>query len=87
MRSVILIPGGVRALRPTKRAVRTHASPHVDEVARSSRLVGDAVVYFTLGFCSLNWMYYRNLRKKVERLRGAEADDALVDEEDGSDGA
>ena len=31
-------------------------------------LFGHSVVYFTMYYCAFNWMYYRNVRKQVEKI-------------------
>lgn len=33
----------------------------------SVELFGHAVIYFTLFYCSMNWVYYRGLRKDLEK--------------------
>lgn len=31
-------------------------------------LVSHSIVYFTFYYCTFNWMYYRNVRKQVEKI-------------------
>lgn len=32
-------------------------------------LVSHSIVYFTFYYCTFNWMYYRNVRKQVEKIK------------------
>lgn len=31
--------------------------------------VSHSIVYFTFYYCTFNWMYYRNVRKQVEKIK------------------
>jgi hypothetical protein len=32
-------------------------------------IIGQGIVYFTMFYCSMNWMYYRGLRKSMEEFK------------------
>lgn len=34
---------------------------------KSYEVLSHGIVYFTMFYCTLNWSYYRNIRKKIEK--------------------
>lgn len=38
-------------------------------VPESIEWLGQGIVYFTMFYCSINWFYYRNLRKDLEKFK------------------
>jgi hypothetical protein len=59
---VVLKP--VIVLKP--KPVRKIIQKAVPEWTNSVELLGHSIVYFTLFYCSMNWIYYRNTRRDIE---------------------
>lgn len=49
----------------TKHNITTKAIP---DWMDSIELIGHGIVYFTLFYCSMNWIYYRNTRIDTEKI-------------------
>jgi hypothetical protein len=47
----------------------------VPEWASSLQLLGDGVVYFTIFYCSMNWLFYKNLREDAEAAEDSDDDE------------
>ena len=52
--------------------IRTRLSPElIDSINTSSYIIGKGIILFTMFYCSMNWIYYRRMRrakkKKQER--------------------
>lgn len=60
---VVLKP--VIVLKP--KPVRKIIQKAVPEWTNSVELLGHSIVYFTLFYCSMNWIYYRNTRLDIEK--------------------
>lgn len=50
-----------------KNQISTQAGP-MPEWMNSVEWVGQSIVYFTIFYCSMNWIYYRNTRLDVEKI-------------------
>lgn len=50
--------------RPSKRNVVTKAM--IPDISVSSYYIGKGIILFTMFYCSMNWLHYRNLRIKNE---------------------
>jgi len=55
----------VIVLKP--KPVRKIIQKALPEWMNSVELVGNGIVYFTLFYCSMNWIYYRNTRLDIEK--------------------
>jgi len=47
--------------------VKRHAYPPSMDITTTSYFVGKGIILFTMFYTSLNWMYYRGIRKDLER--------------------
>lgn len=47
------------------RVITTKLSDH--DIVYGSYLVGKGIILYTMFYCSLNWLYYREQRKKIEK--------------------
>lgn len=63
-----------------KKHIVPRAVTWVDSVEWGSYFVGKGIILFTMFYCSLNWLHYRNLRKSLE-----EEDASGKDKEGGKD--
>jgi len=48
--------------------------PRAVVVPESIEWLGQGIVYFTMFYCSMNWLYYRNLRKDLEAFKEEQQD-------------
>ena len=46
--------------------VRRNATPPID-ITTTSYFIGKGIILFTMFYTSMNWMYYRGIRKEIER--------------------
>ena len=53
---IVLKPKPVRKIIPKA----------LPEWMNSVELLGNGIIYFTLFYCSMNWIYYRNTRRDIE---------------------
>lgn len=52
-------------------------SPDIlDTVNTSVYFIGKSVVLFTIFYCSMNWVYYRRMRKDMEKYAEQKKEDA-----------
>lgn len=51
----------------------------------SLELAGQGIVYFTMFYCSMNWLFYRNLRKDAERNEAEAKPKAKAEEKNKDD--
>jgi hypothetical protein len=52
----------------TRRMVRSFVIPDVVEsLNTSSYFIGKGIILFTMFYCSMNWAYYRGMRKDLEK--------------------
>lgn len=54
----------VRRLPSVARYPKIKQNALLQDVEVISYFTGKSIILFTMFYCSLNWMYYRNLRKK-----------------------
>lgn len=48
------------------RTIKTQASL-VETLEYSSYIIGKGIIVFTMFYCSLNWLHYKNLREQNEK--------------------
>jgi hypothetical protein len=65
----------VPSLNLVKPAQRPTLFNSVPEWASSLQLIGDGVVYFTIFYCSMNWLFYKNLREDAEAAEDSDDDE------------
>jgi hypothetical protein len=58
----------VRHVRPRPRLIPI-PPPRAAGVPESVEWFGKSIVYFTMFYCSMNWIYYRGLRKDLETFK------------------
>lgn len=48
--------------------VKTRISPEfIDGLNTSTYFIGKGIILFTMFYCSMNWAYYRGMRKDLEK--------------------
>lgn len=62
----------MRRATPQRVAQRPRAPRALGGLEEVSYYVGKSIILFTAFYCSLNWMHYRNLRKKHEEHKDKE---------------
>ena len=53
-----------------------------NEMVEMSKVIGNAIIAFTAIYCSLNWSFYRNIRKQIEKERNNDENNEVTDDTD-----
>ena len=56
----------IRPYRPMRTPPRAIVKVRAWNIEESSYYVGKSIILFTMFYCTLNWSFYRDLRKRME---------------------
>lgn len=66
-----------RIVRAPKSNMRSRAflGLDIDTLTSESYLIGKSIIYFSIFYCSLNWIMYRRIRKDYEERNKQDGND------------